>query len=194
MKIKLWIAGVLLLCGLQSNAWAEERYAFDIKGQHAFVEFKVQHLGYSWLLGRFNTFEGSFTVDDAHPEKNRVNMILDVSSIDTNHAERDKHLRSDDFFDVAKFPTATFVSQSYRDLGDGKGELIGTFTLRGIRKSIKLDVTQTGKGADPWGGYRRGFEARTTLHLSDYNMAKAGMLGAAAENVELYLSIEGVRQ
>ncbi|MDQ6967939.1 MAG: YceI family protein [Mariprofundaceae bacterium] len=194
MKLKYIIGILIVTLGFTATAQAAENYAFDIKGQHAFIQFKVKHLGYSWLLGSFKKFNGSFTYDQANPSNNSVRAEIDVRSLDTNHAERDKHLRSADFFDVATFPKATFVSTSYKDLGDGKGIMTGKFTLRGISKIIQLDVTQIGTGNDPWGGYRRGFEARTTLHLSDYKMLKSSMLGAAAENVELYFSIEGVRQ
>ncbi len=193
MKLKYLLALVIGL-SVSLPAHAAETYKFDIKGQHAFIQFKIKHLGYSWLLGSFKTFDGSFVYDEAKPSNNSVRAEIDVSSLDTNHAERNKHLRSGDFFDVARFPKARFVSTSYKDLGNGKGMMKGKFTLRGVTKDIQLDVMQIGTGKDPWGGYRRGFEARTTLHLSDYNMLKSSMLGAVAENVELYMSIEGVRQ
>jgi len=95
---------------------------------------------------------------------------------------------------VARYPTATFTSTSYESKGKGKGVLRGRLTLRGVTKDVAIDVKQIGTGPDPWGGYRRGFEGRTTLRLSDYGMKKGGMLGPAAENVELFLSIEGIRQ
>jgi len=193
MKLKYLFAIVMAL-SVSMSAQAAENYNFDIKGQHAFIQFKIKHLGYSWLLGSFKKFDGSFVYDEAKPSSNSVRAEIEVDSLDTNHAERNKHLRSGDFFDVATFPKARFVSTSYKDLGNGKGVMIGDFTLRGITKSIQLNITQIGTGNDPWGGYRRGFEARTTLHLSDYNMLKSSMLGAVAENVELYMSIEGVRQ
>jgi polyisoprenoid-binding protein YceI len=197
MKIKikplLTAFAVALAIQLPAHA-AEETYDFDIKGQHAFIQFKVKHLGYSWLIGRFNTFNGSYTVDDSHPEKSHVNVEIDVASLDSNHAERDKHLRSADFFDVATYPKATFVSTNYEDKGFGKGVLTGNLTLRGTTQKITIPVTQIGKGLDPWGGFRRGFEGATTLSLSDYNMKKALMLGPSADKVELFLSIEGVRR
>ena len=192
MKLKTLFISLILSLGLAAPLQAAENYAFDIKGQHAFIQFKIKHLGYSWLIGNFNTFNGSFTYDEANPANSSVTVEIDVASVDSNHAERDKHLRSDDFFDVAKFPKATFTSTSYEDRGDGKGVLKGNFTLRGVTKEITFDVTQIGAGKDPWGGFRRGFAGTTTLHLSDYNMKKS--LGPAAEDVELYFSIEGVRQ
>jgi len=192
-NIKLLGAALLIAIGMSTAAQAEE-YAFDIKGQHAFIQFKIKHLGYSWLLGSFQKFDGKFTYDEAHPANNKVSVSIDTASLDTNHAERNKHLRSADFFDVEAFPTATFTSTSYEATGKDSGIVHGTLNLRGVNKDIAIEVSQIGTGPDPWGGYRRGFEGHTTLHLSDYNMKKAGMLGPLAENVELFLSIEGVRQ
>ena len=194
MKIKHLLASVLLTLAFTLPAQAIENYAFDIKGQHALIQFKVKHLGYSWLIGNFNRFNGSYSYDDKNPANDRVQVEIDVASLFSNHAERDKHLRSADFFDVAKFPKASFVSTGFEDKGDGHGLLHGDFTLRGITKNISFDVVQIGEGKDPWGGFRRGFAGTATIHLSDYNMLKSSMLGAVAENVELYFSIEGVRQ
>jgi len=194
MKLKQLLLSLILALGFTATAQAAENYAFDIKGQHAFIQFKVKHLGYSWLIGNFNTFTGSYTYDEANPANSSVTTEIDVASIDSNHAERDKHLRSADFFDVANHPKASFTSTSFEDKGNGTGVLKGNFTLRGVTKAISFDVKQVGAGKDPWGGFRRGFEGSTTLHLSDYNMKKAAMLGPVANNVELFFSIEGVRQ
>lgn len=196
MNIKSFFASLIIGVGIFSaNAIAaEEKYAFDIRGQHAFIQFKVQHLGYSWLLGNVNTFDGSFTYDDAHPDTNKVQVEIDMNSLDSNHAERDKHLRSADFFDVAQYPKAMFTSTAYKDLGQGKAELQGVLELHGVSKNITIALQEIGHGGDPWGGYRRGFEGRTMLKMSDFNFAKGAMLGAAAEHIELFLSIEGVRQ
>ena len=198
MRTKRLLAALILPLTLALTialpAQAAENYAIDTKGQHAFIQFKIKHLGYSWLIGHFNSFSGSFSYDEANPANNSVQVEIDVASLFSNHAERDKHLRSPDFFDVAKFPKASFVSTGYADKGDGKGVLTGKLTLRGVTKEIAIEVSQIGTGKDPWGGYRRGFEGSTTLHLSDYNMLKGPVLGPVAENVEIYLSIEGVRQ
>ncbi|MDX8407321.1 MAG: YceI family protein [Mariprofundaceae bacterium] len=188
------LAATAILLTASLPAQAAEHYAFDIKGQHAFIHFKIKHLGYSWLMGEFRSFDGSFTYDETHPENNKVSVTINTASLDTNHAERNKHLRSADFFDVAQFPTATFTSTAYEPTGEGKGIVHGKLKLHGVSKDIAIEVSQIGTGPDPWGGYRRGFAGHTTLHLSDYKMKKSGMLGAAAENVELFLSVEGVRQ
>jgi len=178
---------------LASVAHAED-YVIDTKGMHAFIQFKIKHLGYSWLLGRFNRFDGTFSFDKQNQKNNKVRVNIDVASLDSNHAERDKHLRSKRFFDVRKYPRATFESTAYEDRGNGKGILQGKFTLRGVTKEITIDVQQIGAGKDPWGGYRRGFAGHTTLHLSDYQMAEGKILGPVAENVELSLYVEGIRK
>ncbi len=169
-----------------------EDYVIDIEGQHAFVQFKISHLGYSWLLGEFTDFEGSFSYDEANPSAASVNVTIDTASIDSNHAERDKHLRSDDFLAVDEYPEATFASTSFTPNGDGTAVLAGDLTLRGVTKPIEIAVTEVGAGPDPWGGFRRGFEGKVTLTLADFGIDYD--LGPAAKTVDMYLSIEGVRQ
>ena len=185
-----------LIIGLSSFSAqaAVEKYVIDTKGMHAFVTFKVKHLGYSWLQGRFNKFSGEFDYDADNASNNKVKVDIDVRSLDSNHAERDKHLKDDRFFDAEKYPDAGFVSTKWVDHGNGKATMSGKFTLRGITKNVDIDVTEIGGGKDPWGGFRRGFEGITTLNLSDYKMKEGAKLGPAVENVEIWLSIEGVRK
>lgn len=90
-----------------------DTYQIDTKGAHAFVQFEISHLGYSWLLGRFNDFDGSFTYDEAKLEASIVELKIKTASVDSDHAERDKHLRSDDFLAVENFPEATFKSKNW---------------------------------------------------------------------------------
>ncbi|WP_016607199.1 YceI family protein, partial [Yersinia pestis] len=103
-------------------------YKIDKEGQHAFIEFRIKHLGYSWLYGSFNDFDGSFTFDDKNPAADKVNVVINTNSVDTNHAERDKHLRGKSFLNVAKFPQATFESTEVKKNGDGYS-VIGNLTL-----------------------------------------------------------------
>ncbi len=184
-----WLLFFLLL----TPAWAVH-YKIDTAGAHAFIEFRIQHLGFSWLLGRFNHFKGTFDYDPEHPEHSRVEVVIDIASLDTNHPERDRHLRGADFFDVASHPLATFVSTGWQELGEGRARLTGKLNLRGITRPVVLEVTHMGHGRDPWGGYRRGFEATTTLKLSDWKMKKAKVLGPHAEEIKIYVSLEGIRQ
>lgn len=169
-----------------------QEFLIDTKGAHAFINFRIQHLGYSWLYGRFDEFEGSFNYDPDQPDAGKVEVSIDVASINSNHAERDKHLRGEDFFHVSKFPKARFVSTAFDDHGDGTATLEGDLTIKGVTRPVKIDVKHIGHGKDPWGGYRRGFHGTTTVALKDFNIDYD--LGPAATQAEITLSIEGVRQ
>ncbi|HAU5566258.1 hypothetical protein VH86_12825 [Pantoea sp. BL1] len=166
-------------------------YKFDKEGQHAFVQFRIQHLGYSWLYGTFKDFDGTFTFDEANPASDKVNVTLNTASLDTNHAERDKHIRSADFLNTAKFPQATFASTAVKKEGNDY-KITGDLTLNGVTKPITLDARLLGEGKDPWGGYRAGFEANGEIVLKEFNITKD--LGPASQKAELIISVEGVRQ
>lgn len=175
--------------GAAAPAGAVE-YAID--PDHSFIQFRTQHLGFSWLVGRFNRFSGSMTYDpEAGPESQSIRVTIDAASLDTNHAERDKHLRGPDFFNVSNYPTVRFVSTGYEGGEDG-GTLTGDLTLLGVTQSISFTVRKIGEGADPWGGYRAGFEGSYVLKRRDFGMGYN--LGPTAEDVELELMIEAIRQ
>ncbi len=167
-------------------------YKVDVEGAHAFVEFKIKHLGYSWLLGRFNTFDGEFSYDASKPNESKIAVLIDTNSIDSNHAERDKHLRGKDFLNVAKFPEAKFESTSIKFSDDNSAIVTGQFTLHGVSKKISFPIEKIGEGKDPWGGYRAGFSGTTRLKLADYGINYN--LGPASTHVEIGLHIEGIRQ
>jgi len=167
-------------------------YTIDKEGQHAFVNFKISHLGYSWLWGTFKDFEGSFSFDAAQPEASKVEVTLQTASVDSNHAERDKHLRSEDFLNVSEHPTATFESTSVKSTGEGTADITGDLTLNGVTKPVVIAAKFIGEGKDPWGGYRAGFEGTTTLKLKDFDIKMD--LGPASQTVDLIISVEGVRQ
>ncbi|GAB2784280.1 YceI family protein [Halomonas shantousis] len=168
-------------------------YVIDTEGQHAFVQFKISHLGYSYVLGTFPDFSGNFTYDPESPEDSSVNATIQVASLDSDNAERDKHVLSEDFLNASEYPEATFKSTGFESTGDGEGELTGDLTLHGETQPITIDVHHIGGGEDPWGGYRQGFEGTTTLTLSDFGI-DTSMLGPSASEVEMYLVIEGIRQ
>lgn len=167
-------------------------YVIDKQGQHAFVNFKISHLGYSWLWGTFKDFDGMFSFDAAKPEASKVSVTLKTASLDSNHAERDKHLRGEDFLNVAKHPTATFESTSVKSTGQGTADITGNLTLNGVTKPVVIAAKFLGEGDDPWGGYRAGFEGSTTLKLKDFDIKMD--LGPASQTVDLIISVEGVRQ
>ncbi|MCB1754077.1 MAG: YceI family protein [Gammaproteobacteria bacterium] len=167
-------------------------YVIDTTGNHASVNFKISHLGYSWLYGRFNEFSGTFSYDEAKPESASASVTINTASIDSNHAERDKHLRSGDFLDTDKFPEATFVSTAFKPGEGDTGVLEGNLTLHGVTKPISIDVVHIGSGDDPWGGFRRGFSGTAKLVPADFGMDYN--LGPASAELELILSVEGIRQ
>jgi len=190
--LKKTLAALILGSTLVGGQAFAADYAIDKEGQHAFVNFKISHLGYSWLWGTFNDFDGDFSFDAAKPEESKVNVTLKTASVDTNHAERDKHLRSDDFLNVAKHPTATFESTSVKSTGEGTADITGNLTLNGVTKPVVIAARFIGEGKDPWGGYRAGFEGSTTLTLKDFDIKMD--LGPASQTVDLIISVEGVRK
>ena len=126
------------------------------------------------------------------PSKSYTEVTINMASIDSNHAERDKHLRGEEFLDVERYPEARFVSTSFEEHGDGKASLKGDLTLRGVTRPVTIAVEAIGHGPDPWGGYRRGFQGSTTLALKDFGIDYD--LGPASTTVELILSVEGIRR
>jgi polyisoprenoid-binding protein YceI len=186
--LALSLTAVLAVSG---NTFADD-YAIDKEGAHASIQFKISHLGYSWLWGRFNDFDGTFSYDEKDKAASKIAVTVKTKSVDSNHAERDKHLRGEDFLDVDKFPEAKFVSTSYTEGSEGKAVLKGNLTLHGVTKEVELDVTQIGAGKDPWGGYRRGFEGQVRIALKDYGITKD--LGPASAELDLIISFEGIKQ
>lgn len=170
----------------------KEHYVIDTEKAHAFIEFKISHLGYSWLLGRFNKFEGEFDYDTKDPSQSSIFVKIYPASVDTNFALRDKHIRGEGLLEVDKFKRSSFKSKSIKITGDKTAIITGDFTLHGVTKEIEIKTKEIGKGKDPWGGYRRGFEGTTKFALKDFNIKKD--LGPASNEVELFLSIEGIRQ
>ncbi|MGA6098138.1 YceI family protein [Stutzerimonas marianensis] len=190
--LKKTVTALVLGSALFAGQAMAADYTIDKKGQHAFVNFKISHLGYSWLWGRFNDFDGTFSFDAEQPEASKVEVTLQTASVDSNHAERDKHLRSEDFLNVSEHPTATFKSTSVRSTGEGTADITGDLTLNGVTKPVVIAAKFIGEGKDPWGGYRAGFEGTTTLQLKDFDIKMD--LGPASQSVDLIISVEGVRQ
>ena len=187
MQHKLLIAASFAISTVIAAPAFAADYVIDKAGQHAFVNFKASHLGYSYIIGRFNDFDGKFSHDANNPGASSVSVTIQAKSLDSNHAERDKHLRSSDFFDVDKYPTITFESTSYV-AGSNGDTLNGKLTLHGVTKDVAIAVNHIGEGKDPWGGYRSGFEGSVMLKAADYGMPD--WVG----DVEVTLNIEGVRQ
>ncbi len=180
----------LSLASLSAPTWAEPvDYAVDLS--HSTVQFVIGHLGFSMTVGRFNNFEGSYTLDAENPSANSVSLTIDAASVDTNHGKRDDHLRSPDFLDVKQFPQITFQSSGYQ--GDAEsGTLTGDMTLHGVTRPVSFEVEKVGEGDDPWGGYRSGFIARTTLMRSEFGVSYS--IPNVPDEMEVSVFVEGIRQ
>ena len=175
---------------LSANVMAAD-YVVDKEGQHAFVDFKISHLGYSFITGTFKDIDGKFSFDAAKPEDSKIEFNVNTASVFTNHAERAKHIASADFLNASKFAKATFVSTSVKSTGANTADVTGDLTILGVTKPVVVKATFLGEGKDPWGGYRAGFEGTTTIKRSDFGKQKD--LGPKSDAVELYVSFEGVK-
>ncbi|MDH4582317.1 YceI family protein [Pseudomonas sp. BN415] len=189
--LKKTFAALTLGAALFAGQAMAADYVIDKEGQHAFVNFKIGHLGYSYIYGTFKDFDGTFSFDEKNPEASKIKVTLKTASVDTNHAERDKHIKSGDFLNVSKNPTATFESTAVKSTGQGTADVTGNLTLNGVTKPVVVKAKFVGQGDDPWGGYRAGFEGSTTIKLKDFAIQKD--LGPASQEAELIISFEGVR-
>ena len=189
--LKKTFAALTLGAALFAGQAMAADYVIDKEGQHAFVNFEIGHLGYSYIYGTFKDFDGSFSFDDKNPEASKIKVTLNTASVDTNHAERDKHIKSADFLNVSKNPTATFEYTSIKSTGQGTADVTGNLTLNGVTKPVVIQAKFVGQGDDPWGGYRAGFTGSTTIKLKDFEIQKD--LGPASQEAQLIISVEGVR-
>ena len=171
-----------------ANANAAD-FKIDTNGMHGYVQFRVSHMGFSVLGGRFNEFDGTFSWDKDNPSASSAEVTINTASIDTNHEARDKHLSSGDFLDVEKFPTASFKSTKFEGDASG-GKLMGNFTLNGVTKPVTLVVKSIGEGNDPWGGYRAGFTGETTLNGADFGYTSQMF----PKTIDISVSVEGIKQ
>ncbi|HEY2029273.1 MAG TPA: YceI family protein [Myxococcales bacterium] len=170
---------------------------WNIDAAHSAIHFSVRHMVVSKTRGRFGKWSGQIQLDGENFEKASVNIEIDPASVDTADAQRDGHLRSADFFDVEKFPKATFKSTKVTSNGDGKLTIAGDLTVHGVTKPVTLAATYEGAGKDPWGGERIGFSATTTINRLDYGVSFNKALDAGGvlvgEKVELNLEVEAVK-
>jgi polyisoprenoid-binding protein YceI len=181
----------MALAILSSSAAMAKTEHYKIDPTHSFVQFKASHIGKSWLMGRFNEMEGELTFDDKNMANSSVKVTVNTTSLDSNHAKRDKHLMSDDYIDAGKFSTATFTSKSVKQVGDNV-MINGDFTFHGMTKTLTITAQLVGAGEDPWGGYRRGYEGKATIDITDFGMR--GTSGKPGSQVELNLFIEAIRK
>jgi polyisoprenoid-binding protein YceI len=183
-----------LAIGLLAAAQAPAADTYKIDPVHATAIFRINHFGSSFVYGRFDDVEGTFTVDEQKPEDVMFDVTIKADSIDTNSAARDKHLKSADFFSVNEFPTLTFKSTSVKSAGDKKYDVTGDLTIHGVTKSVNasVDFVGTADGTQMKMGFRAGYEAHLTIKRSDFGMDK--LVGPVGDEVQLIVSLEGVKQ
>jgi len=179
------LASLAVIFGAVVSASAD---TYKIDPVHTQVIFRIGHLGISKVFGRFDTIEGSFVTDD-DPSKASFNATISVDSVDTGNAQRDKHLKSPDFFNAKQFPDITFKSTSITKTGDTY-QATGDLTLHGVTKSITIPMTKIGQ-AKTMAGERAGFDIQFTVKRSDYGINF--MPGAVGDDVDLLINLEGVK-
>lgn len=186
----------LLAVVVAGAIWPVTAATYKVDADHSSVIFKVRHL-LSKVTGRFNKYEGTFDYDPANLSTFKASATIDASSIDTNTAKRDEHLRSADFFDVAQFPTLSFVSKKVSQIKGTTGKLSGDLTIHGVKKSVVFDLEFMGVAKDPWGNERASVVAVTKINRGDFGLTwnqaieTGGVL--VGEEVEIILEIEGLK-
>lgn len=175
---------------------ATERWEID--ASHSGIHFSVRHLVIAKVRGQFSRWSGALVVPDGDFTKATVEAVIDASSIETGVADRDAHLKSPDFFDVAQFPDVTFTASQFEAEGDSRGRLAGSLTIKGVTKEIVLDVERHGQAKDPWGNERAAFSATASIDRRDFGLAWNQALETGGvvvgERVNLEIEIEAVRQ
>jgi polyisoprenoid-binding protein YceI len=166
--------------------------SYKIDAAHSGAFFEVGHMGgISRFMARFNDIAGDLVVDT--PEKSKISVTIKTDSIDSNHEGLDKHLKSPDFFNAVQFPTLTFTSTAVKLDGNGEGSVAGNLTLHGVTKPVTFKLKQIGSGKGMKGEQRVGYVATSTIKRTDFGMGY-GVPGAATDDVDLRINIEGVKQ
>jgi polyisoprenoid-binding protein YceI len=165
---------------------------------HSSIGFTVRHLVVSRVRGKFTRWTGTIRMDESDLLRTQVEVSIEPASVDTGVEQRDNHLRSADFFDVEKYPAMTFASTRVDKGKDGELRLHGSLTMHGVTRPVVLDVEYAGTQKDPWGGFRAGFSARTSLDRKDYGLMWNQILEAGGvtvgDKVEIDIEIEAVKQ
>ncbi len=165
--------------------------AYALDDAHTSVSFNVRHLGVSNVPGFFNKVSGKASYDGKDTKTVAVDVQIDAASIDTRHAKRDDHLRSADFFDVAKFPSLTFKSKSATSAQAGKFRVTGDLTMHGVTKEVTLDVEgPTAEAKDPYGKTHVGAHATLKVNRKDFGVGPSIPGMVVSEDVGISLDIE----
>jgi polyisoprenoid-binding protein YceI len=194
MRLSRKIAVAVLSLGVLSLSSSLRAADFNIDPYHSSISFKIKHV-IGKVTGHFDKFTGTFSYDAAKPDSWTAMANIDPASVNTGIEKRDNHLRTPDFFDVAKFPTMTFKSTSVTDVQGTKAKLHGDLTMHGVTKPVVLDLEVAGVVTDPMGkGNRAGATATGHVDRTDYGIGPitGPMAGAVGKDVEITIEIEGV--
>lgn len=171
---------------------------WEIDSAHSGIHFSVRHMVVARVRGRFSKWTGSYVVEDGDLGRASVNVVIDASSLTTDDAGRDKHLRSADFFDVASDPEITFRSTRVETLGAERLRVAGDLTIRKVTREVVLEVEYAGQTKDPWGHVRAGFTAKTSINRKDFGLGWNQVLEAGGvligERVDVEIEVEAVKQ
>jgi polyisoprenoid-binding protein YceI len=186
---KLLFLSAVLLCGPLLTVQAADVYKID--PVHSAIGFKVRHF-FSHVSGSFGKFEGTINVDPDHPEKSSVTVTIEATSVDTKNEKRDEDLRSEHFFDVAKYPTITFKSKSVKQTGADSGDIVGDLTMHGVTRGITLHVKFLGKGTGMGGKQISGWQVTTDpIKRSEYGLTWSKAIeGTSVVGEEVSISID----
>ncbi len=182
---------------MSTTTTAPTRTTWKIDPAHSQVEFGVRHMMITTVKGRFPGVDGTVVMDESNPSNADVDVRIDAATIDTREQQRDAHLRSGDFLDVEKFPNITFKSRRIAERNGQHFKLAGDLTIHGVTREVILDVTEEGRGKDPWGGVRAGFTAATKINRKDFGLnwnqtlETGGIL--VGEDVKITLELELVK-
>lgn len=197
MKLTQWAVGVGLAAVLAIPATAGTT-TWQVDPKHSDAQFAVTHLMISTVRGEFHSINGTVILDDKNISNSSVNVTIDATTVDTREPDRDKDLRSANFFEVAKFPTFTFKSTKVEQVAPGKLKVTGDLTMHGVTKSVVLDVDGP-KAAikDPWGLTRSAVTATTKINRKDFglNWNKTMDTGGAivGDDVNITLDVEMIQ-
>ena len=168
---------------------------YSIDPAHSDVSFSVRHMMFAKVRGHFRKFSGTIHLDEANLAGSSVEAEIESASVDTGMADRDKHLKSPDFFDVEKFPKLAFKSSKVEGKGD-HFKVTGQLSLHGVSKDVTLDVERTGSGKDPWGNTRQGFAAKGSLLRKDFGLGWNQALEAGGvlvgDKIELEFEVQAL--
>ena len=185
-------AGLSLPAAAATSTW-------QIDPAHSSAQFSVRHLAISTVRGAFSKVNGTVVMDDSDITKSSIEATIDVASVDTREPDRDKDLRSDHFFDVAKYPTMTFKSKKVEQISLGKLKVTGDLTMHGTTKEVVLDIEgPTAAIKDPWGNQRAGVNATTKINRQDFGMKfnipmdNGGL--AVGNDISITIDVEMVKQ